>query len=111
MLEEARRALEETAKIDNLVNRAEGLDVCLSWIADELKECDLTAHEMKVVDNICKAHCREFVSFLSKYGNSGYEEAAPILDLFMNHIQLWVEIDKEHPELLANIRPFFECID
>lgn len=111
MIEEIRTSLEEISKIDDLITRAEGLDACLSWIKDELEECDLTERDLKVVDNICKSHCREFVSFLSMYGNSGYEEAAPLSELFLNHIQLWVEIDKEDPGFLVSVRPFFDCIE
>jgi len=111
MIEEVRTSLEEISKNDDLITRAGELDACLSWIRDELEDCDISERELKVVDNVCKAHCREFVRTLATYGNSGYEEAGPLSELFLNHIQLWVEIDKEAPGVLVGVRPFFDCIE
>ncbi|WP_020674698.1 hypothetical protein [Geopsychrobacter electrodiphilus] len=111
MLDEIRNALEKTAKMDNSIDRAEELDVCLTWIEDELEGCGLTDQELERINNIRKAHCREFIESLSGYGNSGYEEAGPLAGLFLHHIQLWGELGRDDPELLTKVQPFFVCIE
>jgi hypothetical protein len=110
MLNQIRSELEKTAGIQRIEDRASALDSALTRIKEILEDEELTEQERKVVGNLIRSHCRQFLVALQPYGNSGYSEALPIFHLVMNHAKLFLDVSEEEPEKFAELKRFVACI-
>ncbi|TLM67371.1 MAG: hypothetical protein FDZ69_04565 [Deltaproteobacteria bacterium] len=110
-IENIRKELDNIQNLSTIEDKAKTLASCLHKIKEIMEYVDLSERDIKLLNNLRISYLRNFVDQLKKYGNSGYSEALPLMNLLLENADIIAQLDEIDPGLTSDLRRFFRCID